>query len=59
MRKRDLDANGEAVDRAAVADGVARTGEVRRKRRRWGVEEKIRIMRESFASGESRQSCHS
>ena len=56
MRNRDLDAGGEARGGAAAANGAAAVGRKRRKRktrRSWSVEEKIRMARESFASGET------
>ena len=53
MRNHVLGAEGKAVDRTSGANGAARTGKVRRKRRRWSVEEKLRIARESLASGET------
>ena len=56
MRDHDLDARGEARGGAAAANGAAAVGRKRRKRktrRSWSVEEKIRIARESFASGET------
>ncbi len=53
MRNHFQGAEGKAVGRTSRANGAARTGKVRRKRRRWSVEEKIRIARESFASSET------
>ena len=53
MRNDDLDGEVEARGGAAAADGVAAVGRKRRKRRSWGVEEKIRIARESLASAET------
>ena len=56
MRNDDLDARGEARGGAAAANGAAAVGrkrETRRTRRSWDVEEKIRIVRESFASTET------
>ena len=60
MRNDDLDAPiGEARGGAAAANGAAAVGrkrpkrKTRRTRRSWDVEEKIRIARESFASGET------
>ena len=56
MRDQDVDAGGEASGRAAAANGAAAVGRKRRKRRTrrsWSVEEKIRIARESFATGET------
>ena len=53
MRNHVLGAAGKAVDRPPGANGATRTGEVRRKRRRWSVEEKLRVARESLASGET------
>ena len=53
MRRHDLDVEGKAVGGAAAAGGAARTGATRKTRRRWSVEEKLRIARESFASSES------
>ena len=53
MRNHDLDGEVEARGGAAAADGAAAVGRKRRKRRSWGVEEKIRIARESFASAET------
>ena len=50
MHKPDQDT--KSVDAKAV-NGAARSVRKRRKRRRWSAEEKIRIARESFASGES------
>ena len=47
MRNHDREA------RPAGAGGAGRSGRKRGKRRRWSVEEKIRIARESFASGET------
>ena len=46
-------AKAKADGRPPGANGAAGTGEVRRKRRRWSVEEKLRIARESLASGET------
>ena len=53
MRNHVQGAKGEADGRAPGANGAAGTGKARRKRRRWSVEEKIRIVRESLASGET------
>ena len=53
MRNHVQGAKGEAVGRPPGANGAARTGKVQRKRRRWSVEEKLRIARESLASGET------
>lgn len=56
MRDRDVDARGEAPGGAAAANGAGAVGRKRRKRktrRRWSAEEKVRIARESFASGET------
>ena len=53
MRNHDLDGEVEARGEVAVADGAATVGRKRRKRRSWGVEEKMRIARESFASTET------
>ena len=56
MRDRDVDAGGEAPGGAAAANGAGAVGRKRRKRktrRRWSAEEKVRIARESFASGET------
>ncbi len=56
MRDLDVDAGGKASGRAAAANGAVAVGRKRRKRktrRRWSVEEKIRIARESLASGET------
>ena len=50
MHKPDRDT--KSVD-AKAANGAARSGRKRRKRRRWSAEEKIRITRESFASSET------
>ena len=55
MRDHDV-ARGEASGGAAAANGAAAVGCKRRKRRTrrsWSVEEKIRIARESLASGET------
>jgi transposase len=56
MRDHDVDTRVEAPGLAAAANGSAAVERKRRKRktrRRWSAEEKIRIVRESFASGES------
>ena len=53
MRNHDLDGEVEARGGAAAADGVAAVGRKRRKRCSWGMEEKVRIARESFASAET------
>lgn len=53
MRNHALGAKGQAIGRTPGANGAARTGKARRKRRRWSAEEKIRIARESFASNET------
>ena len=53
MRNHDLDAGVEARGGVAAANGAAPVGRKRRKRRSWGVEEKVRIVRESFASAET------
>ena len=53
MRDHAMGAGGQAVGRTPGANGAARAGKARRKRRRWSVGEKIRIARESFASGET------
>ena len=56
MRNDDPDARGEARGGAAAANGAAGVVRKRRKRktrRSWSVEEKIRIARESLASGET------
>lgn len=53
MRNHVQGAKDKAVGRPPGANGAAGTGKVRRKRRRWSVEEKIRIVRESLASGET------
>ena len=56
MRNDDPDARGEARGGAAAANRAAAVGRKRRKRktrRSWSVEEKIRIARESLASGET------
>ena len=53
MRNHDLDARVEARSGAAAANGAAAVGRKRRKRWPWGVEEKMRIARESFASVET------
>ena len=53
MRNHVQGAKGEADGRPPGANGAAGTGKARRKRRRWSVEEKIRIVRESLASGET------
>lgn len=53
MRNHVLGAEGEAVGRPPGANGAVGTGKARRKRRRWSVEEKLRIARESLASGET------
>ena len=56
MRDHDLDARGEARGGAVAVNGAAAVGRKRRKRKRrrsWSVEEKIRIARESLASGET------
>ena len=50
MRNDDPDARGEARGGAAA---VVRKRRKRKTRRSWSVEEKIRIARESFASGET------
>lgn len=51
MRKRDPGVEGKVV--GGLADAAARAGKTRGKRRRWSVEEKTRIARESLASGET------
>ena len=53
MRNHVQGAKGEADGRPPGANGAAGTGKVRRKRRRWSVEEKLRIARESLASNET------
>lgn len=56
MRDRDVDARGKGPGRAVAANGAAAVGRKRRQRktrRRWSAEEKVRIARESFASGET------
>ena len=56
MRDRDVDARGEAPGLAAAGNGAAaveRKRGKRKTRRRWSAEEKIRIVRKSFASMES------
>ncbi len=53
MRNHVQGAEGKAVGGTSRANGAARTGKVRRQRRRWSVEEKIRIARESLASSET------
>ena len=53
MRNHVMGAEGKAVGWTSGANGAARTGKERRKRRRWSVEEKLRIARESLASGET------
>ena len=45
MRNHVQGAKGEADGRSPGANGATRTGEVPRKRRRWSVEEKLRIAR--------------
>ncbi|MCY4121740.1 MAG: transposase [Acidobacteria bacterium] len=53
MRNYVQGAKGKAGGRPPGANGAAGTGKERRKRRRWSVEEKIRIARESLASNET------
>ena len=53
MRNHVQGAKGKADGRPPGANGAAGTGKARRKRRRWSVEEKLRIARESLASGET------
>ena len=53
MLNHDLDGEVEARGGAAAANGAVAVGRKRGKRRSWGVEEKIRIARESFASAET------
>ena len=53
MRNNAMGAEGKAVGQPPGANGAARAGKVRRKRRRWSVGEKIRIARASFASNET------
>ena len=53
MRNDVQGAKGKGVGRPPVANGAAGAGKARRKRRRWSVEEKLRIARESLASGET------
>ena len=53
MRNHVQGAKGKAGGRPPGANGAAGTGKVRRKRRRWSVEEKLRIARESLASNET------
>ena len=53
MRNQDLDARGKAVGGSAAANGAAAVVRKRRKPRPWSVEEKIRVARESFATGET------
>lgn len=56
MRDHDVDARGKGPGRAVAANGAAAVGrkrEKRKTRRSWSVEEKIRIARESLASGET------
>ena len=56
MTDHDVGTGGKGSGRAAAANGAAAAGRRPRKRktrRRWSVEEKIRIARESFASSES------
>ena len=53
MRDHDVDAKVEVVGGAAAANGAAVVARKRRKLRRWNVEEKIRIARESLSSAET------
>ena len=59
MRNHDLDARGEVRGGVGAANGAAAVGSKprkprkRRTRRSWSVEEKVRIVRESFASAET------
>ena len=56
MRDHDVAAGGKRPGRAVAANGAAGVGRKRGKRktrRSWSVEEKIRIARESLASGET------
>ena len=49
---REFDQDTKSVGVARAVNGAARSGRKRRKRRRWSVEQKIRMGRESLASGE-------
>ena len=51
MRNHEVDAKGKAVGGSAAANGAA--ARKRRKWRSWGVEDKIRVARESFATDET------
>ena len=51
MRNHEVDAKNKAVGGSAAANGAAASK--RRKRRSWGVEDKIRVARESFATDET------
>ena len=53
MRNHVVGTEGKAVVRTPGANGAAPAGEARRERRRWSVEEKIRIVGESHESGET------
>ena len=56
MRNHDLDAGVEVSGGTAATNGataVRRKPRKRRTRRSWSVEEKVRIVRESFASAET------
>ena len=50
MRNHEVDANGKAAGGSAANGAVSSK---RRKRRSWGVEDKIRVARESFATDET------
>ena len=53
MRNHVQGARDKAAGRPPGANGAAGTDEVRSKRRRWSIEEKLRIACESLASGET------
>ena len=53
MRNQDLDARGKAVGGSAAANGAAADERKRRKPRRWSVQARIRVARESLATGET------
>ena len=51
MRNHEVDAKGKAAGGSAAANGAVSSK--RRKRRSWGLEDKIRVARESFATDET------
>ena len=53
MRNHDPDARGKAGGGPASANGAAADERKRRKPRPWSVQERIRVARESFATGET------